>query len=87
MSDQYIVRRDGDKWFATSDDFTNLQECDVEWGDTAQEAFNSLMSEIMTRKVVDENVKNDYKHIPKKMIDPKYLGARRTYEIEKAQNL
>lgn len=40
---KYTVQKDGDRWFAAQDDFKNLQESDVTWGDTPTDALNGFL--------------------------------------------
>ena len=37
-----IVQRDGDAWFAALPGFTNIQECETGWVDTAEQAVEAL---------------------------------------------
>lgn len=43
----YLIRRDGNAWFATRSDFVDLQESLAGFGDTPVEALRALMLEQM----------------------------------------
>lgn len=83
MSNNFIIQQDGDKWFATTDNFKNLQESDVVFNDDPESALHSLIVERQTRVLVDDG------HIgtPKIMIDKKYFGPHKTYDVAYEEQL
>lgn len=40
----YIIRQDGDQWFASHSDFVNLQESKVAFGDTPLMALSNFLA-------------------------------------------
>lgn len=39
----YIINQDGNAWFATTDDFINLQESDIAFGSSPRQALDNYL--------------------------------------------